>query len=108
MTNDKLPRATNPDGTVKIELDWYTGTTIIRQGASIRTGTIILPDIEVGKFALIGAGSLVTKEVPDQALIYGIPGKIQGYVCRCGQILTRNNTKPNIMKCKECKTLKLW
>jgi UDP-2-acetamido-3-amino-2,3-dideoxy-glucuronate N-acetyltransferase len=90
ITNDRFPRAISPDGTIKSENDWTSGTTIIRKGASLGAGTIVVPNIEIGAFAMIGSGSLVTKNIPTQALVYGHPATIQGYVCICGVKLTNS------------------
>ena len=59
--------------------------TIVRKGASIGANATIICGCEIGKFALIGAGSVVTKSVPDYSLVYGTPAKIHGYVCECGE-----------------------
>lgn len=84
FTNDLNPRAITPDGKVKGQEDWVVGAILIRCGASIGAGSIILPNVTIGSFALVGAGSVVTRSVPDHALVYGNPARIHGYVCRCG------------------------
>lgn len=61
--------------------------TVVRSGASLGAGAVILPGVEIGRFAMVGAGSLVTRSVPDFALIYGNPAKLHGYACRCGESL---------------------
>lgn len=61
--------------------------TIVRQGASLGAGAILLPGVTIGRFAMVGAGSLVTRDVPDFALAYGAPARRHGFVCRCGQSL---------------------
>lgn len=86
FTNDKTPRAINPDGSLKLNSDWKLGKTLIKYGASIGAHSVILPDITIGKFALIGAGSVVTKDIPDFALVYGNPARICGYVDEEGKI----------------------
>lgn len=58
--------------------------TLVRTGASLGAGSILLPGITVGRFAMVGAGSLLTRDVPDFALVYGSPAKVHGHVCRCG------------------------
>jgi len=102
ITNDRLPRAISPEGQVKSDTDWNSGTTIIRIGASLGAGTIVVPNIEIGSFAMIGSGSLVTKNIPAQALVYGHPATIRGYVCICGIILTHDVKKPNTLLCQDC------
>lgn len=85
LTNDKLPRAITPDGQLKGNDDWLVGPTLIKYGASIGAGSLILPNVTVGRFALVGAGSVVTRNVPDHALVVGAPARLIGYVCRCGR-----------------------
>ncbi len=85
FTNDKIPRAINPDGTPKKAGDWQVTTIHIGQGASIGAHSVILPGVQIGEFALVGSGSVVTKNVPDFALAFGNPARIRGFVCRCGR-----------------------
>lgn len=59
-------------------------STLIRQGSSVGANATIVCGHTLGKYAMVGAGSVVTKDVPDYALVYGVPAKIQGYVCQCG------------------------
>ncbi|MEK6950836.1 MAG: acyltransferase [Nanoarchaeota archaeon] len=87
LTNDKLPRAINPDGTVKRERDWQVQETIVKRGASLGARVVVLPGVTIGRFALVGAGSVVTKDVPDYGLVYGNPARLQGYVCKCGRTI---------------------
>lgn len=84
FTNDKHPRACNAEGKPVSEKDWEMGTITVKNGASIGAGSIILPDIEIGEYALIGAGSVVTKEVPPYMLVYGNPAKSHGKVDKLG------------------------
>lgn len=84
FTNDKIPRAINHDGSLKDTSDWKVGNTIVGEGASIGAGSVILPGLNIGKFALIGSGSVVTKKVGSYELWYGNPAKKHGYVCKCG------------------------
>lgn len=83
FTNDKRPRAINPDGTVKGNEDWEVGRIRVCYGASIGAGAIVLPEVTIGRFALVAAGAVVTRDVPDFALVLGNPARQQGYVCRC-------------------------
>lgn len=87
LTNDLYPRAINPDGTLKGNDDWEVGPILIRTGASIGARTVILPGVTIGRFALVGAGSVVTRDVPDYGLVYGTPSRLAGYVCACGSRL---------------------
>ena len=70
FTNDKNPRAINKDGTLKNEEDWTLSKTVVKDGASIGAGAVILCGITIGRYAVIGAGAVVTKDVPDNTIIY--------------------------------------
>jgi UDP-2-acetamido-3-amino-2,3-dideoxy-glucuronate N-acetyltransferase len=76
FANDRYPSAINSDGKLKSEKDWKLEKTTVRFGASIGANATILPGITIGKYALIGAGSVVTKNVPDFGLAYGNPAKL--------------------------------
>lgn len=104
-TNDLLPRSVAPEGKLKRDQDWKAHKTIIKKGASIGAGTIILPGLEIGEYALIGAGSLLTENVLPHALMYGVPAKLQGFVCKCGTILTKSKVEPKILICRDCQKL---
>jgi acetyltransferase-like isoleucine patch superfamily enzyme len=87
ITNDLYPRAINPDGTLKGNDDWEVGPVRICYGAAIGARTVILPGVTVGRFAMVGAGSVVTRDVPAHGLAVGAPAKLTGYVCACGHRL---------------------
>lgn len=87
LTNDKNPRAINEDGSAKTISDWVVGKILIKKGASIGAMSVILPNVIIGRYAMIGSGSVVTKSVPDFALVYGNPGRIHGKVDKRGYIL---------------------
>lgn len=74
--NDKFPRAVNEDGSMQTEADWQLIETIVEEGASIGTGSTILCGLNIGKGAIVGAGSVVTKNVPAQAVVIGNPARI--------------------------------
>lgn len=78
--NDSYPRATNPGGNLQTEADWKVEKTVVRTGASIGTGVTILPNTCIGENAIVGAGSVVTKDVPANAIIAGNPAKVLRYV----------------------------
>jgi UDP-2-acetamido-3-amino-2,3-dideoxy-glucuronate N-acetyltransferase len=86
FTNDKVPRAINGDGTLKNNDDWEIGEILVKYGASIGASSTILPGITIGEYALIGSGSVVTKDVPGYALVYGNPAKTMGKVNKDGRI----------------------
>ena len=81
FTNDLTPRARYPKGSAGYK------KTLIREGASIGANATIVCGHTVGRWALIGAGAVVTKNVPDHALMLGVPAVRKGWVCECGQIL---------------------
>lgn len=85
FTNDKIPRAVNPDGTPKKPTDWQISTIKISKGASIGGHCVILPGVSIGEFALTGSGSVITKDIPAFGLVYGNPARLRGFVCRCGK-----------------------
>jgi UDP-2-acetamido-3-amino-2,3-dideoxy-glucuronate N-acetyltransferase len=87
MTNDVYPRAITVDGNLKTADDWTVDSIQLRYGASIGAGVVILPDLVIGRFAMVGAGSVVTKDVPDHGLVVGNPARFQGYICQCGRRL---------------------
>jgi UDP-2-acetamido-3-amino-2,3-dideoxy-glucuronate N-acetyltransferase len=76
FTNDLFPRATNADGSAQTEADWKVIETIVKKGASIGSNATILCGITIGENALIGAGSVVTKDVPPNTVVAGVPAKI--------------------------------
>ena len=92
LTNDKMPRAITPDGALKGADDWEVGPIVVRYGASLGAGSVVLPGVTIGRFAMVGAGAVVTRDVPDFGLVVGQPARLVGYVCRCGQRLTQNET----------------
>jgi len=71
--NDSYPRATKEDGALQTEADWKVETTRVKKGASIGSGCTILSRVTIGKNAMIGAGSVVTRDVPDNAIVAGNP-----------------------------------
>ena len=73
--NDKFPRATNPDGSRQTEADWKVVPTLVRRGASIGTGAVLLGGVTIGAGAIVGAGTVVTRDVPDGATVAGNPGR---------------------------------
>ena len=80
FTNDKFPRATNVEGSVQAEADWVLEKTIVKRRASIGSGATILCGLTIGEGALVAAGAVVTKDVPDYALVAGVPARIIGDV----------------------------
>jgi UDP-2-acetamido-3-amino-2,3-dideoxy-glucuronate N-acetyltransferase len=75
FTNDKRPRATNADGTMQGPKDWTLIPTVVKSGASIGSNATILPGITIGEYALVGAGAVVTKDVPAHSTVVGNPAR---------------------------------
>jgi UDP-2-acetamido-3-amino-2,3-dideoxy-glucuronate N-acetyltransferase len=84
FTNDKLPRAITPDGQLKTTDDWVLGRTTVGYGAAIGAHSVIVTGITIGSWSMIGSGAVVTKDVPDHALVLGNPARIVGYVTASG------------------------
>lgn len=78
--NDKFPRATNEDGSLQTGTDWDCVETNVRQGASIGSSATILCGVTIGSNAIVGAGSVVTKDVPDNAIVAGNPARVIKYI----------------------------
>jgi len=74
--NDNYPRATTLDGALQSEEDWKVEPTVVKKGASIGSGSTILSKVTIGENALVGAGSVVTKDVPANAIVAGTPAKV--------------------------------
>jgi acetyltransferase-like isoleucine patch superfamily enzyme len=74
--NDKYPRSANADGSLQTEADWQVVPTLVKKGASIGTSVTILCGVTIGENAIVGAGSVVTKNVPDNAVVAGNPARI--------------------------------
>src|SRR3954447_19998887 len=84
FTNDRVPRAINPDGSLKSAEDWTVGRTRVCYGAAIGAGSVIVTGVTIGRWAMVGSGAVVTKDVPDHALVVGSPARILGYVSAKG------------------------
>ena len=85
FANDMYPRAINPDGTQKSTDDWHCETTVVEYGASIGARSVIIPGVRIGQFALVGAGSVVTRDVAPFTLVRGNPARPAGHVCGCAR-----------------------
>ncbi len=78
FTNDLLPASTNPDGSLKGADDWHLLRTLVKRGAAIGSNATILCGITIGESALIGAGAVVTQDVPPYAIVVGVPARVTG------------------------------
>ena len=91
FTNDRFPRATTTDlkQLRSSDPDEHTLATVVREGATIGAGCIVGCNLEIGRWAMIGMGSIVTRSIPDFCLAIGTPSRIVGVVCRCGEPVHR-------------------
>jgi acetyltransferase-like isoleucine patch superfamily enzyme len=80
FTNDLYPRATAADGKLQTEADWKCLSTLVKRGASIGSGATLLCGITIGEHAVVGAGSVVTKDVPPYAVVAGNPAKVRRFL----------------------------
>lgn len=100
FTNDFLPRAVNPDLSLKSESDWSLGRTIVREGASIGASSVVVTGVTIGRWALVGAGSVVTRDVPDHGLVFGQPARLRGWVCLCARRLEARGSQGWCQTCQ--------
>jgi acetyltransferase-like isoleucine patch superfamily enzyme len=84
FTNDKVPRAINADGSLKGLTDWVCGRTRVCYGAAVGANTVVVTGITIGRWAMIGSGAVVTKDIPDHALAFGNPARVVGWVSAAG------------------------
>ena len=97
FTNDLLPRAQSPD--------WTIIKTLVKKGASIGANSTIICGVTIGEYSMVGAGSLISKDVQPFALVFGNPARLRGYACFCGEILRKTIEplpKDTILHCNEC------
>jgi UDP-2-acetamido-3-amino-2,3-dideoxy-glucuronate N-acetyltransferase len=113
LTNDRYPRAITPTGELARADDWTVSPVLIRTGASIGAGAVVVAGVTVGPYATIGAGAVVTRDVPDHALVAGSPAHRIGWVCACGARLVHADGTPvpavperyatdTILHCRRC------
>jgi acetyltransferase-like isoleucine patch superfamily enzyme len=95
FTNDPTPRAFG---------EWKIEKTLVRKGASVGANSTILCGVTLGEYCMVGAGSVVTKDVPPHALVYGNPARVRGFVCFCGEKLEKAEAGKNfvVMSCRKC------
>ena len=95
FTNDLYPRATNEDSSLQTEADWSVIKTRVKRRASIGSNATILPGVTIGESAIVGAGAVVTRDVPDRATVVGVPARVVGSATN-GRKLIDNGSKTNI------------
>ena len=96
FTNDLKPRATG---------EWHVTPTLVKKGASIGANSVVICGTTLGKNCMIGAGSVVTKSIASNTLVYGNPASFQGVVCKCGEKVAGKNVRENDkFTCSKCKS----
>ncbi len=80
FVNDMYPRATTGDGQLQTEADWKVEKTLVKKGASIGSGCTILANLTIGENAIVGAGSVVTRDVPPNSIVFGNPAKVRRFI----------------------------
>jgi acetyltransferase-like isoleucine patch superfamily enzyme len=96
FTNDLYPRS--------FSTNWRIMETLVKEGATIGAGSVVVCGVTIGEYAMIGAGGVVTKDIPPHALAYGNPARVRGFVCICGVNLKKEkkNRKFVLMRCPRC------
>jgi len=97
FTNDKYPRA--------FSTDWEIVPTLVKRGASIGANATIICGVTIGEYAMVGAGAVVTRDVPDYGLVVGNPARLRGFVCVCGRPLkelVERRREVVVYKCRRC------
>ncbi|MEJ3403944.1 acyltransferase [Rathayibacter sp. YIM 133350] len=91
FTNDEFPRAVNPDGSLKSAADWHAVGVHVAEGAAIGARAVCIAPVRIGRWALVAAGAVVTRDVPDFAIVRGVPARRVGWVGRAGVPLERGS-----------------
>ncbi len=95
FTNDRFPRAVSPS--------WETVPTLVRRGASIGANATLVCGIEIGSYATVAAGSVVTRSLEPHELVMGNPARRAGWVCACGRVASRSQDRPDDLRCPTCR-----
>ncbi|WP_026924282.1 acyltransferase [Glycomyces arizonensis] len=101
LTNDRNPRAVTPDGGLKRADDWEAVGVDVAEGASIGARAVCVAPIRVGRWAMVAAGAVVTGDVPDHALVMGVPARRAGWVGRSGAKLEADPAEPGVWVCPQ-------
>jgi UDP-2-acetamido-3-amino-2,3-dideoxy-glucuronate N-acetyltransferase len=94
LTNDRYPRAITSTGDLAAAADWEVSPITLREGSSIGAGAVVVAGVDVGRYAMVGAGAVVTRSVTSHSLVAGNPAKRIGWVCACGERLVDANGDP--------------
>jgi acetyltransferase-like isoleucine patch superfamily enzyme len=99
LTNDQYPRSVNPDGSQKSSQDWDTVGVRVREGATVGARSVCVAPVTIGRWALVAAGSVVVKDVPDFALVAGVPARRIRWVGRAGSPLELVDGSNTLFRC---------
>lgn len=94
FTNDRFPRARG---------QWEIVPTMVHQGASIGANAVIICGVEIGAWAVVGAGAVLTRSIDEHELVIGNPARRVGWVCRCGRVAARTDARPGDLRCESCR-----
>ncbi|WP_066584997.1 acyltransferase [Cellulomonas timonensis] len=95
LTNDHLPRAVNPDGALKSGDDWHAVGVTVRTGAAVGARAVCVAPVVIGRWAMVAAGAVVTRDVPDFALVAGVPARRVRWIGRTGEALVPDDSVPD-------------
>ncbi|WP_141208065.1 acyltransferase [Streptomyces griseorubiginosus] len=101
LTNDRFPRSVHPEGGLKRGGDWEAVAVEVGEGASLGARSVCVAPVRIGRWALVAAGAVVTADVPDFALVAGVPARRIGWVGRAGVRLVRRDGEPDRWECPE-------
>ncbi|KUN80562.1 acetylglucosamine-1-phosphate uridylyltransferase [Streptomyces bungoensis] len=101
LTNDHFPRSVDPEGRLKRGGDWEAVAVVVAEGASLGARSVCVAPVRVGRWALVAAGAVVTRDVPDFALVAGVPARRIGWVGRAGVRLAERAGEPGVWECPE-------
>lgn len=99
LTNDMFPRSADVSGKLKRSEDWHADGVLVRKGASVGARAVVIPGRVIGRYALVAAGAVVTRDVPDFALVAGVPARRIGWVGRAGRKLIEDS--PGKWRCPQ-------
>lgn len=101
LTNDRFPRAATPDGGLKSEADWAVEGITVRRGASVGAHSVVLPGVQIGEWAIVGAGAVVVKDVEAHRVVVGNPARPLAWAGRCGHVVD-DSTWSSTETCPVC------